>query len=494
MSVTHLLLSAVLAAAPESVTTSTNVASAGQPKVVAMPGGEFLWPQFRGPGGEGVVTQKGLPLEWSETKNVVWKTPLAGGWSSPVIQGDQIWLSTCIEFPAPEKKEAEKKEPTAEKPKSAEVKSAKPIDPLATAAEREKLADNEKKAKDEEEAKKKAAEKAAEKPPAPPEPPIELRAVCLDRTSGKIVHDVLLFRIEAPAKIHKKNNHASPTPVIDGERIFYHFGAHGTACITTEGKIVWKTQELKYNHRHGPGGSPVVHKDFLLLSCDGTDVQYVVGLDKNTGAIRWKSPREGRMAYTTPQLVTIDGQVQLISTGGDAVMGYEPETGKEIWRCKYKGYSLVPRPIVAHGFAYICTGYDVPTMFALKLGGKGDLTEQIAWTVKKGAPLNPSPVVVGDELYMVSDNGIATALNAVTGEEVWQKRIGGNFSASPLVADGRIYLLDEQGKCTVIGLGKEFNELAVNQVEGRTLGSLSVAGKSIFLRTDTHLYRLENRP
>lgn len=489
MSAAHLLLSALLAVAPDSATKPLDVATTGQPKVVAMPGGEFLWPQFRGPGGEGHVTQTGLPLEWSETKNVVWKTPLAGGWSSPVIQGDQIWLSTCIELPPVEKAEPAK-QAAAEAVKPADAKPAKPVDPLATADERAKIADKEKKAKDEEEAKKKAAAKPADSA----EPPIELRAVCLDRASGKIVHDVLLFKIDAPAKIHKKNNHASPTPVIDGERIFYHFGAHGTACITTDGKIVWKMQELKYNHRHGPGGSPVVHKDFLLLSCDGTDVQYVVGLDKNTGAIRWKTPREGRMAYTTPQLVNIDGQVQLISTGGDAVMGYEPETGKEIWRCKYDGYSLVPRPIVAHGFAYICTGYDVPSMFALKLGGKGDITENIAWTVKKGAPLNPSPVVVGDVLYMVSDKGIATALNAVTGEEIWQERIGGNFSASPLVADGRIYLLDEEGKCTVIGLGKEFKELAVNQVDGRTLGSLSVAGKSIFLRTDSHLYRLENKP
>jgi len=477
---------ALLAAAPTGSSPSANVVGIGEPKAVSMPGGEFLWPQFRGPGGEGLVAQTGLPLEWSETKNVVWKTPLAGGWSSPVIQGDQIWLTTCVELPPLPIAETPKADEPAKAAESATP--AKPADPLATAAERAKLEEKEK-------AKEKAAEpKKAEPKKEVPEPPIELRAVCLDRVSGKIVHDVLIFKIDAPAKIHKKNNHASPTPVIDGDRIFLHFGAHGTACITTDGKIVWKTQELKYNHRHGPGGSPVVYKDLLLLSCDGTDVQYVVGLDKQTGKLRWKSPRTGRMAYTTPLLIQIDGQVQLVSTGGDAVMGYEPETGKEIWRCKYDGYSLVPRPIVAHGMAYICTGYDTPSMFALKLGGKGDVTEtHKAWTVKKGAPLNPSPVVVDDVLYMVNDKGIATALNAVTGEEIWQERIGGNFSASPLVADGRIYLLDEEGKCTVIGLGKEFKELAKNELEGRTLGSFSVAGKSLFLRTDTHLYRLEEK-
>src|SRR4029079_7477967 len=164
-------------------------------------------------------------------------------------------------------------------------------------------------------------------------------------------------------------SHASPTPVLEGDRLYLHFGKHGTACITTAGQLIWKTQELIYEHRHGPGGSPVVFNDLLLISCDGTDVQYVVGLDKATGKIRWKSPREGRMAYTTPLLVDVDGKIQLISSGGDAVIGYEPETGKEIWRCKYDGYSLVPRPVVGHGMVYICTGYDDPGLIAVRLGG-----------------------------------------------------------------------------------------------------------------------------
>ncbi|MCE9606926.1 MAG: PQQ-like beta-propeller repeat protein [Planctomycetia bacterium] len=487
MSATLFVSLALFAAAPTPpAITSVN----GAPRAVAMPGGEFLWPQFRGPGGEGHVAQTGLPLEWSETKNIVWKTPIAGGWSSAVIQGDQVWVTSCVELPPlPVAEPAKPAEPKLDSPPKPAA-PPKPIDPLMTAEERAKLEAKEKKEAEKEKEKAKPAPK-----PEVPDPPIELRAVCLDRTSGKIVHDVLIFKIDAPAKIHKKNNHASPTAVIDGDRIFLHFGAHGTACITTDGAIVWKNQTLKYNHRHGPGGSPVVYKDLLLLSCDGTDVQYVVGLDKKTGETRWKSTREGRMAYSTPLLIEIEGKVQLISTGGDAVIGYEPETGREIWRCKYNGYSLVPRPVVAHGFAYICTGYDTPSMFALKLGGTGDVTEtHKAWTVKKGAPLNPSPIVVGDEIYMVSDKGIASALNAVTGDEVWQERIGGNFSASPLFAEGRIYLLDEEGKCTVVAPGKEFKELAKNQVDGRTLAGLSVAGKSLFLRTDTHLYRLEVKP
>lgn len=467
---------ALLAAAP---TTTAGAAPSKEPTTVAMPGGEFLWPQFRGPGGEGHVKQTGLPLEWSDadgvTKNVVWKTPIEGlGWSSAVINGNQVWITTAIELPLP---------PQPAKPKE-EVKQP----PVADAAGSPKTA---------EAPKADTPKPAAPKPVVVPEvvyPPIKLRALCLDRETGKIVHDVELFHIEQPGRIHKKNSHASPTPLLDGDRLYLHFGKHGTACITTDGQIVWKTQELVYEHRHGPGGSPVVHGDLLLLSCDGTDVQYVVALEKATGKIRWKMPRDGKMAYTTPLLVDVDGVTQMISSGGNAVVAYEPATGKEIWRCQYVGYSLVPRPVIGKGLVFVCTGYDIPGLYAIRLGGTGDVTEtHVAWKMKKGAPLNPSPIFLGNELYVVSDKGIATCLDAETGEEIWQERIGGNFSASPLVADGRLYLLDEDGKCTVIAASKEFSKLAENLVDGRTLASLSVAGKSIFLRTDKYLYRIEKR-
>jgi outer membrane protein assembly factor BamB len=441
------------------------------PTTISMPGGEFFWPQFRGPGGEGHVTQTGLPLEWTDaegtTKNVAWKSPIPGlGWSCPVINGDQVWLTSAVEFPKP--------------PKPVEPPAPETSAPAATPAPSDAAA-------------------AAPAPPPNPKPevyaPISLRALCYDRESGKLMRDVEVFHIENPGRIHKKNSHASPTPVLEGDKLYLHFGRHGTACITTAGEIVWKTQELVYEHRHGPGGSPVIFNDLLLISCDGTDVQYVVGLEKATGKIRWKSPREGRMAYTTPLLVDVDGKTQMISSGGDAVIGYEPATGKELWRCTYDGYSLVPRPVIGHGMVYICTGYDNPGLIAVRLGGSGDVTEtHLAWEIKKAyAPRNASPILVGDELYIVSDNGIATCVDAKTGETVWQERLGGNFSASPVFVDGRIYLLDEDGKTHVIKPGKEFEKLAENVIDARTLASLSVAGKAFYLRTDTSLYRLENR-
>lgn len=381
------------------------------------------WPQFRGPGGQGHVADRGYALHWSETKNVTWKTAIEGlGWSSPVVQGNQIWLTT-------------------------------------------------------------AADEAH-----------SLRAVCLDRKSGKIVHDVEVFHKDDPGKIHSKNSHASPTPVLEGDRVYVHFGSHGTACLATDGRVIWRNDELKYNHRHGPGGSPVVYRDLLIVSCDGTDVQFVVALDKHTGKIRWKKSREGKMAYSTPLIVDVEGHDELISTGAVQAIAYEPLTGKEIWRVRYDGYSEVPRPVVSHGLVFLCTGYDTPGLYAVRLGGEGDVTDtHVVWKMKKGAPLNPSPVAIDDMLFVVNDKGIATCLEAETGEQLWQERIGGNFSASPVYADGRIYFLNEEGLTTVVAPERKYRQLATNQVDGQTLASPAFVDGVIFLRTDTHLYRIEDR-
>lgn len=393
------------------------------------------WPQFRGPGGQGHSDATNLPLSWSETENIAWKVPVAGlGWSSPSIQGNQIWLTTALD----------------------EGKS--------------------------------------------------LHAIAMDRETGKTIHDVVVFELADPGAVHSKNSHASPTPLIEDDRVYLHFGAHGTACLKTDGSVVWKTQELKHNHRHGPGGSPVIYQNLLILNCDGSDIQFVVALDKNTGKEVWKKKREhigedrlsGKssvpMAYTTPLLTEINGKMQLLSSGADSIVSYDPLTGDEFWWFRYDGYSNVPRPVVGKGHVFISSGYDRPEFFAVRVDGAGDVTEShLAWNMKKAAPLNPSPLLLGDELYLVSDNGIATCLDAVSGEQHWQERIGGNFSASPTFADGRIYFLDEEGKTTVVAPGKKFDALASNQLEGRTLASPAMVDSSIFLRTESHLYRIEKR-
>ncbi|MBC8116983.1 MAG: PQQ-binding-like beta-propeller repeat protein [Candidatus Saccharimonas sp.] len=321
-----------------------------------------------------------------------------------------------------------------------------------------------------------------------------LRAICLDKNSGTVVHDVEVFHRDEPGKIHSKNSYASPSVLIDGERLYVHFGKLGTACLDRNAQVIWTT-EFNYNHRHGPAGSPIVVGDLLILSCDGTDVQYVTALNKLTGKEVWKTSREGAMAYSTPLLIEVDGKPQVVSTGGEWAMGYEPQTGKELWRFQYpKGYSNVPRPVFGHGLVYVCSGYDKPWLYAVKPNGSGDVTEShMAWKLDRGAPLNPSPLLIGDELYIVSDNGIATCLNAKSGEQHWQQRIGGNFSASLLNADGRIYLLDEHGKTFVIAPTKEeYRELAVNELPGRSLASIAAADGALFLRTDKAVYRIQN--
>jgi outer membrane protein assembly factor BamB len=381
------------------------------------------WPEFRGPTGQGHSDERGLPLVWSETKNVRWKVAIPGrGWSSPAIQGDRIWLTTATE----------------------EGKS--------------------------------------------------LRAVSVDRNNGAIMQNVEVFRLKSPGNLNAKNNQASPTPVLEGDRVYLHFGAYGTACITQSGEIVWKTRLDYDNGQHGPGGSPVIYDNLLIISCDGQDVQYVVALDKLTGKVRWKKLREGYQAYTTPLVVRLPAGDQVISPGAFRAVSYEPRTGKELWQVRYgDGFSNVPRPVYGNGMVFICTGFQQPSLLAVRLDGRGDVTKShIAWTLKRGVSLTPSPLLVGDELYMVSDNGIASCIDAKTGAPYWQVRLGGNHSASPIYADGHIYFLSEEGESVVMGSGKEFKALAKNQLDGPTLASMAVSNGSIFVRSQTHLYRLSN--
>jgi outer membrane protein assembly factor BamB len=382
------------------------------------------WPQFRGPTGQGHSAESNLPIEWSEYKNVIWKTPIEGlGWSSPVIVAGRVWLTTTIE----------------------ENDAA------------------------------------------------SIRAIAFDEKTGEQLVNTEVFRIRNPRFINPKNSFASPTPIVEDGRVYVHFGQDGTAALTTSGEIVWKTR-LPYESQHGGGGSPALYKDLLIVNCDGADQAYIIALDKNTGKTKWKSGRRRPFdqAYSTPLVIRVGDRDQIVSVGAYRATAYEPESGKEIWRVRYSdGFSNVPRPVFGHGMVYIATGFQQPTLIAVRADGSGDVTDtHIQWTLNRGAPYTPSPLLLGDELYVVSDLGIAACLDARTGEAHWQARLSGNQSASPVFADGRIYFLGEEGVATVIAPGKVFRKLATNTLDGAILASMGVANGAIFIRTDSHLYRI----
>jgi outer membrane protein assembly factor BamB len=318
-----------------------------------------------------------------------------------------------------------------------------------------------------------------------------LRAICVDRATGKLVHDVEVFREADLGRVNAKNSHASPTPVLAGDRVFVHFGAHGTACLSTAGKLLWRTR-LEYDHRHGPGGSPVLIGNVLVIACDGADVQYVVGLNANTGETLWKTPREkAEMAYSTPLVIDLNGATQVVSSGGGGVSGYDPANGAEVWRCRFEGHSVIPRPVFAGGLLYICSGYWTPSLYAVRPDGSGDVTSTHMQSIaRRGVPFTPSPLIDGSDMYLLTDMGVLTCLDLTTNEERWRKRTPGNYSASPTLVGGRIYITSEEGLTTVLEPGERPKVLAENQLEGRSLASPAFVDGAIFFRTDTHLYAI----
>ena len=416
------------------------------------------WPQWRGPDGQGhAVAAQDLPVTWSETENIAWKTPLPGrGWSSPVIDGNQIWMTTAIETPL------------SEDDRKKRLEGVKEIQPLNVSG------------------------------------PVSLHALCVDRDSGALLHDIELMVVDNPQPIHSLNSYASPSPILSNGRLYCHFGDFGTAAVDTrEAKVLWKQRDQRLNHVNGPGSTPLLWNGMLIFHCDGSDTQSIVALDAATGAVAWKTDRSGelrddpqlRKAYGTPLVLSLGGRDVLVSPAADWLYGYDPATGRELWKMGYGvlGFSIVPRPVTAHGLLFMSTSFMQPELLAVRLGDAA-IPPTIAWREKKGAPNMASPLVVGDELYMVSDKGVATCLDAKTGAAVWTERLGGNFSSSPLAADGRIYVGNRDGATFVIKPGRSFALEATNQLDGQIMATPAALDRAIYLRTDKAVYRIEKRP
>jgi outer membrane protein assembly factor BamB len=391
------------------------------------------WPELRGPSRDGHAPSGKPPLTWSETNNVVWKTAVHDlGWSSPVVWEQRVWLTTATENGR------------------------------------------------------------------------ELFAVCVDSETGKVAHDVKVFDNEQPEHVASVNSYASPTGAIEAGRLYVHYGTYGTACLdTSDGKVLWTRRDLKCDHHEGPGSSLMLQGALVYFNVDGRDVQYVVALDKASGKTAWKTNRSVdysayaincRKAFSTPILIPGPRGPQLISAGAKAVMAYDPQTGGEIWKVRYNGWSTVPRPIYSRdlGLVYIITDYEHPELLAIRPDGTGDVTEtHVAWKLTKDMPATAGLLLVGDLLYLINDQGFALCLEAKTGNQVWRERLKGKHSASPICAAGRIYFFSEKNLTTVIAPGREFHVLAESQLDDRLMATPAVVGDALILRSKTHLYRLE---
>jgi outer membrane protein assembly factor BamB len=414
---------------------------------------DTLWPQWRGSSGQGISNAKQIPVQWSDTTNVRWKVKTIGrGYSSPVIIGNQIWLTTAIETAASAEAAALR------------LKSNTGDQPLTLLEQ------------------------------------AELKALCYDRNSGKLLHDISLLTVKDPQWVHKLNSYASPTPFLEGTKLYCHFGSYGTACLDIGNqKVDWVNTELSVMHENGPGGSPIVIGNCVVFHMDGSDKQYIVALDKSTGKVAWKTDRSGEMhanpqlkkSYGTPVIVTINGKEQIISAASNWLYSYDPTNGSELWKVPYGqlGFSLTPRPVIGNGHIYCITGFGKGQILAIKYADVP--TPEVSWRFARGTPTMPSPLLVDRYLYFISDNGVFTCLDAITGEEKYRERLSGNFSSSLWFADGKLFISNREGVTYVLQPGETFMLLAKNELPDAIFATPAAIGKSIYLRTEEHLYCIE---
>jgi outer membrane protein assembly factor BamB len=432
------------------------------------------WPQFRGPWGNGLASvpgaePQGLPIHWSEKENIRWKTPIPyRGWSTPAVMDGQVWLTTAT------------------------------LDGH------------------------------------------DFFVVCVDADSGRIRFQEKLFHADHPEPLgNPLNCYASPSPVVEPGRVYVHFGSYGTAALDTKtGAVLWTRSDLPCRHYRGPGSSLLVFENLLLLTMDGVDVQYLAALDKSTGGTIWKTDRtaewddldadgkpkdEGdlRKAYSTPLIVTVGGDTepgsqtqstgfgdppqspklaignptQMLSVGAKALYGYDPRSGRELWKIRTPAFSGAASPVYGQGIAYMITGFGRTELLAVRLDGRGDVTDtNVVWKTGSLVPQTPSPLLVDDLLFMINDVGVLTCLETASGKQLWRERLRGNFAASLLYADGHVYCFSREGVATVFKAARNYEVLATNVLDSGFMASPAVSGRTLFLRTKEALYRIESSP
>lgn len=390
------------------------------------------WPGFRGPTGQGLSTEKALPTRWSESQNVAWKTEIPGqSWSSPIVFGDRVFLTTAT--------------------------------------------DN----------------------------GVSGRILCLDRKSGQILWNKEVLQQPLKRK-ENRNTYATPTPVTDGQRVYAVFNDGSIVAVDYEGKTLWVNREVKFYSQHGLGASPILFEDLLIMpfdsSSEGPDRQVgwkkpwqnavILAVDKKTGQTQWRGQRGlSRIAHVTPNIMRFNGQPLLVSGAGDVVQGHDPKTGQLLWSVYSRGEGVVPSIVLGEELIYSASGFEKPTIRAIRPGGSGDVTKtHIAWEQASNVPTLSSFVLANGLLFTVKENGIAQCLKADSGKVVWQERLEGTYGASPIVADGKVYFLADDGQTTIVEAGEQFKVIARNKLEEKCQASMAASQGQFFIRTDKNLY------
>jgi outer membrane protein assembly factor BamB len=419
------------------------------------PSKEARWPGWRGSDGQGVVQETGLPLEWTASKNVVWKSEIPGrGYSSPIVWGDRIFLTTAIEGEV---------DPNA-KPMKHTIEGQDFVHPDAVAGDRKHT----------------------------------FEVIALDAKTGKILWERTAWKGTPYDSRHRRGSFASPTPVTDGSLVYAYFGGEGLFVYDFDGKLAWKFQPGAIGTLGvGVGTSPLLYKNVVILQCDeeNGEKSFVVGLDKKTGKEVWRVLRKIEVSWATPVLVRADGRDELVTAGSQFVIAYDPATGKELWRMKGLESNAVPSPVAGDDVIVVSAGYPEKIAIAIRPGGSGDITgtDRVLWTYKKGTAYVPSPILYDGFVYLMTDKGLITCLDAKTGEVKYEGArmpVPASFMASPVALSGSLLFMSQDGDTFVVKAGPKFEVVGTNPLDEPISASAAAAPGRLFIRGEKHLFAI----
>lgn len=416
------------------------------------------WPQWRGPSGQGISTEKNLPTTWTATKNIKWKTPIEGrGHSSPIVWGKKIFLTTALDGE---------------------------VVPGRTPGVTHKMSDG---------------SDFVHPDAVGADLKHTFKVICLDRETGKILWERVAYEGPVHDSRHKKASFASSTPATDGKYVFAFFGSEGLYAYDMNGKLMWKQDLGKLGTASvGYGVSPILYGNLVIMQCDESGFNsFIAAFDKKTGKEVWRAPRKVDVTWSTPVLVKAGKRTELVASAAEAIVSYDPLTGKELWRHKGLESNAVNTPVVSNDMVVITSGYPKKITLALRGGGSGDVTgsKQLIWSYDKGTAYVPSPILYGDYLYLMAGNGTLTCLDAKTGKVAYE---GGRvpkpipFTASPVAYEDKVLITSEEGETFMVKAGPKHEIIGTNSVGEPVFASPAIADGNIFIRGVNHLFAIGN--